>query len=155
MRIRLHKVSDERYRLEVHRADGSCERRDNETRSLLRHDLMHVAVEREAGLATGFWGRLAAGATLAELDQVDLSPPAAADAELAAIERVVGVLHDGGKGRSPAQLVEALRRMAASGGGALPTWVDEPTVTRVLARYASLRGAWQATRFGAALELEW
>lgn len=158
LRIRFHKLSDARHRLELRRADGTEERRELETRSLLRHDLMHYAVERAAGVASGFWGRLAGGASLTAVGELDLrsmTDGPADDQELAVIERLVGVLHDGGRGRPAAELVAALDQSAADAGTPLPTWVTEDLVARALTTYATLIGRWRATGFGSAMELVW
>ena len=58
VRLSFVKMTDERHALEVVRDDGRRERVECETRSYLMHDLLHFAVESEAG---GLWGRLAAG----------------------------------------------------------------------------------------------
>lgn len=68
MRTLLHKLSDDRHGLEIVRPDGSSERAECETRSYLQHDHLHYALEREAGLAGGFWGDLARGETLAAMN---------------------------------------------------------------------------------------
>jgi hypothetical protein len=68
MRIRLRKLSEERHELAISRDGASWETAECETRSYLTHDLLHYAVEAEAGVQSGFWGRLASGATLAEMN---------------------------------------------------------------------------------------
>jgi hypothetical protein len=60
LRIAFHKISGQRHALEIVRAGGRRERVECETRSYLTHDLLHYAVEAEACLQDGFWGRLAA-----------------------------------------------------------------------------------------------
>jgi hypothetical protein len=67
LRIRIHKLNDEQHRLEIVRADGRCEEVLCETRSYLRHDFLHYAVESSAALTSGFWGLLASGTTLARM----------------------------------------------------------------------------------------
>ncbi len=52
--LRFTKLSDERHRFEYRRPDGTGEAIEMETRSLLRHDLLHFALEREAGLRGSF-----------------------------------------------------------------------------------------------------
>lgn len=49
-----------------------------ETRSYLVHDLLHYAVESEAGLSGGFWGNLARGKTLADMNDLRRTPGAPA-----------------------------------------------------------------------------
>jgi hypothetical protein len=75
MRILLTKLNDASHRFEIVRADGSGERAELETRSTLLHDLVHYAVEAQAGLTSAFFGRLASGDALAELADRGPFPP--------------------------------------------------------------------------------
>lgn len=154
MRIVFHKISDERHVLEIVRAEGSSERVECETRSYLAHDLLHYAVEREAKLETGFWGALAAGHTLAAMNDRSL-PMGEMSADLAAIEQIVGALHAGTKGRPASELVAGLRRFAESLEQSLPSWVTESLVTRVVDHVRRLQGRWKATAYGEGMELDW
>ena len=74
-----------------------------ETRSLLRHDLLHYAVEAEAKLEDGFWGNLARGRRVDELGTMADGGP-----ELLAIERLVGALDSAAKGLEAAAVVAAV-----------------------------------------------
>ena len=67
MKIAFHKIDAERHALVIERG-GRTERVECETRSYLVHDLLHYAVESEAGLDGGFWGHLARGKTLADMN---------------------------------------------------------------------------------------
>jgi hypothetical protein len=100
MRIRFRKLSDERHELAISRDAASWESVECETRSYLTHDLLHYAVEAEAGVQSGFWGRLAAGATLGEMND----RTRAMGDEMAAIEQLVGALTASVKGRSAAEV---------------------------------------------------
>jgi len=151
MLITFRKVSDERHLLEVAWDDGRREGMDCETRSYLTHDLLHYAVEAEAGIQTGFWGRLAAGASLAEMN--DRTKPM--DPEMAAIEQVVGALSASVKGRSAAGVVAGMRRFADSLDATMPEWLTEAFVQGVQERMRRLMGRWKATPYGASMELEW
>ena len=154
MRVSFVKLSDEQHALEVVRADGRRERVVCETRSTLLHDFLHFAVESEGELKGGFWGRLAQGTTLAEMN--DRKRPAGPEsAELAAIERLVGALHGATKGRSAEELVFGMRRFATSLGASLPDWLTESFVARVKERLRQLRGRWNATPYGASMDLDW
>jgi hypothetical protein len=77
MEVRLTKLSDHRHAVAVVRDDGSGERAEVDSRSFLRHDLAHFAVESELGLTGGYWGSVAAGAPLdgfgLDGDQIDLA----------------------------------------------------------------------------------
>ncbi len=160
MRIEFRKLSDDQHELAIVRANGAPESVVCETRSTLAHDLLHYAVEAEAGLAGGFWARLAAGRTLAEMNDRGGgmgagAGDAAAAAELAAIERLVGALHRVTKGQAAGDLVAGLRRFAASLGTTIPPWLTEPLVEAVEGRMRRLVGRWRATRHGEAMDLDW
>ena len=107
MRIVFRKISDERHTLEIVRADGRREEVDCETRSLLVHDLLHLAVESEAKVTVGFWGNLAKGRTLADMNDRTGKAMAAEAPEMAVIERLVGSLSGAVKGRTAAEMVAA------------------------------------------------
>jgi hypothetical protein len=146
VRIAFRKVSDERHVLEIHRAD-QIETVACETRSYLVHDLLHYAVEAEVNTSVGIWGRLAAGRTLAELnDRNEIAMTM--EGELGMIERVVGILTAAVKG-GPAAVVPA------SSQADMPSWVDEAFVVAVQERMRHLLGCWRATPFGSTMELAW
>ena len=154
MRVSFVKISDERHVLEVVREDGRRERVECETRSYFLHDLLHFAVESEAGLTGGFWGRLAAGMTLEEMN--DRSRPLGPESpELSAIEQLVGALHGATKGRSSEELVAGVRRFAEALDQGLPDWLTEPFVDRVKERLRRLSGHWNATPYGRSMDLDW
>ena len=88
MKIRFERIDDARHRLTVDHDTAVCE-----TKSLLLHDFLHYAIEKEAGLETGFWGTLASGRTFAELRQYS-------NPDLAVVEKIVGALHPSTKGWS-------------------------------------------------------
>jgi hypothetical protein len=110
-------------------------------------------VESEAKTQAGFWGSLARGRTLAELN--DRTRPFDDSAELAAIEQVVGALHGTTKGVAPVELVAGIRRFATSVDATLPDWLTVELVARVEERMRRLRGHWNATSFGERMELDW
>lgn len=143
MQIRFHKVSDERHVLEVIRADGTTERRDCETRSFLMHDLLHYAVEREAGLEVGFWGTLAAATEMSE------------NPDLMVVEKVVGVLHGLTRQRPAAEIAAAVRVYGEARGEPMPAWLTDALIDAVQERMRQLRGHWMATPYGGVMELAW
>jgi hypothetical protein len=154
MRIRFVKITDEQHALELDRSDGHSERVLCETRSCLLHDFLHLAVESEAGVSGGFWGKLAAGTTLAAMND-RMRPITPGDEELVAIERVVGALHGMTKGQTPSVLVAGLRRYAEAVDTRLPDWLDEELVSRAEERVRQFVGHWKATPYGATMEVEW
>jgi hypothetical protein len=155
VRVLFRKLSDDRHVLEIVRDDGRREHVECETRSYLVHDLLHYAVESEAGVKTGFWGNLAAGKTLADMN--DRSGGAMQDRapEMAIIERLVGSLTAAVKGRSAAEMVAALDQYAAALGSTNPDWLTEPFVLAVQERMRQLLGHWRATPYGGTMELHW
>jgi hypothetical protein len=155
VRIALYKRSNERHTLEIVRDDGSAERVECETRSCLLHDLLHYAVESEARLHTGFWGMLERGTTLAEMGDREKPLMAAAGQELAAIERIVGALHNVTKGHSTSDMFVAIERFLQASGAPSPEWLNEAFIHAVQARMRRLHGHWKATPFGGAMQLEW
>jgi hypothetical protein len=155
MRISFRKLSNTQHALEIRRADGQHEAVQCETRSYLTHDLLHYAVESEAALDGGFWGNLAAGKTLADMnDRTGASMPDSAG-EMAAIEQIVGALSSAVKGVPAERLVETLRRNAAALARPLPDWFDEAFIEAVQERMRRLLGHWNATPFGAEMQLAW
>ena len=139
--------------LELRRADGRTESVECESRSYLLHDLLHYAVESEARLGGGFWGNLAAGKTLAQMNDRTGAGMADVAGEMGAIERIVGALHQTTKGRSPLDIVAAVRRFYESIGEQAPVWLTEALIDAVQGRMRSLQGAWRATPRGGRLEL--
>ena len=155
MRIIFRKLSGEQHELALVRPDGRRESALCETRSLLMHDFIHYVVEGAARLETGFWGRLAQGRSLAEMNDRAGLPAADEAAEMAVVEQFVGALSGAAKGVSAADLVARLARYAAATGVPVPAWLTEPVVVEAQERLRHLVGAWRATPPGGALELGW
>lgn len=155
MEILLHKRTDTQHTLEIRRPRGATETIACDTRSFLLHDLLHYAVETEAGLEGGFWGLLASGKTLA--DMADRSGAALAEAHpgLMEIERVVGWLTGVAKGVPADALLAQLAHNDGVPGFSLPAWVDAPYITAVQARMRALLGQWRATPFGGTMRLSY
>lgn len=65
MQIVFTKISDHRHAVSVVRDDGSHDCVELNSRSFLRHDFAHFAVESEIPLLAGYWGSVADGAPLA------------------------------------------------------------------------------------------
>ena len=155
MRILLHKLSDERHVLQIIRADGRSEQVDCETRSYLYHDLLHYAVEAEAHLEGGFWGNLAAGKTLAQMNDRTGKAMQAEAPQMMAIEQVVGALSGIAKGRSADAIFAAVHDAATSAGVAFAPWLTSELASAVQERMRRLLGHWKATPYGEAMTLPW
>lgn len=147
MLIVLTKLDDQRHRLEIRRDDGSAESVELETRSLLLHDLVHYAVEAEAGIEDGFWGLLARGVSMSALSDRTLTQPLSPGIVLA--EKLVGPMQSVWNGR-----LEASRYLEHAAPTA-PGIVDAAFVERVRARLRALWGHWRATPFRSPMELRW
>jgi hypothetical protein len=155
MHILFRKLPGPHHELVIVRSDGRRESVLCETRSTLLHDFIHHAVEGAAHIESGFWGRLAAGRTLAEMnDRAGLPSPDEA-AEMATVERFVGALSGATKGVPAAELVAGITRYAAGTQEAVPPWLTEAVVLEAQERLRRLVGAWRATPPGAAVELDW
>lgn len=135
------------------RADGSVESVVLETRSYLRHDLAHLAVELELGLDDGFFGSVAAGAPLvvgrdgAGRDASGPAPAASASAMVA--EQLAARLQTAWKhDLGPDALHDVLEAVA-------PELISAETSARVWRRMRALQGNWAATRHGTSMVVEW
>ncbi len=109
----------------------------------------------------GFWGSLAAGATLADMNQPEPvaerqrgmrreMPPS-----MAIIERVVGAMSGITRGQAPADLVAGFHRFATSLGADVPAWLTEPMMRSAAERMRRLIGEWRALRPGQSMTLDW
>src|SRR5690606_5453430 len=152
MRIAFHKVSGDQHVLEVVHEGGQRESVECETRSYLMHDLLHYALEAEANLATGVWGSLASGKTLAELNTRD-GLPVATGPDMLMIEQLAGALSGVMKGQSGEAFLEGLRQNADALAWSIPDWLTPRFVEAVRERMRQLLGRWNATSFGGTLEL--
>jgi hypothetical protein len=119
------------------------------------HDLLHYAAEAEAGLENGFWGNLAKGKTLEEMNDRTGKALLAESPDIMVIERVVGVLSGLAKGRAPEELAEGFQSYAASIGSDVPAWLTVPFLSAVAERMRQLVGRWNATPYGETMELTW
>lgn len=141
MHIRFEKLSDRRQRLEVTRCDGSVEAAELDSRSFLRHDLAHLAVELEVPFVRGFWGSVAGGASVGGV--------ALTGADVMAAEALAGPVQTLLRtGVTPERVLALLERVA-------PERASAELAERIAERARRLLGQWRATPYGAALELDW
>lgn len=149
LKIAFTRLDPQRHRVSIVRPDGSAESRDLETRSFLLHDLIHYAVESEAGVRTGFYGTLAAGAGFAASEPLD--------GDRLVIEQIVGAFTGALKETpppAPESLVAAVSAFIAATGGRAPTWLTTDYVVAVRRRLREVEGTWRATPFGETMQLE-
>jgi hypothetical protein len=148
--ITLTKRSNDRHVLCVTRIDGSAETRELTSREFLFHDLLHFAVEAEAGLAESFYGSLANGAHLDALSR----RAAPVSGEALVTERIIGVLTGAIKGDvRPREAITAAANLFGAHGEPLPDWFTESFVDRVRERMRQLIGEWKAVPFGGSMTL--
>jgi hypothetical protein len=154
MLIRLTRLTNERHRLEFVRDDGSSEARDLETRSALLHDLVHYAVETEAGLRGSFYGQVAGGKTYEALTEEPSTDPEAMQTE-AVVARIQGLSKNDAWSRADAaDIAESIAAGFHSLGQAPPAWLTADLIGRVRERLRRVQGRWRATTFHETLELD-
>lgn len=151
--LRFTRVSPTHHRFEYRRPDGTGEAIEMETRSFLFHDLLHYAVESEAGLKGSFYGILG---KIGGYEELSVAGGAALGGEIAITERVVGALtgalqqEDLDAEDFVAQVTEYLDIFEERA----PRWFTPAFIAAVRERMRQLTGRWKATPFGEAMELE-
>jgi hypothetical protein len=151
--VRFTRVSPDAHRFEYRLPNGDGEVVELETRSALYHDLLHFAVETEAGLRGSFYGLLAKVGGYAELT---VSGGAALGGEIAITEALVGALTGAFKEETldPAAFIEGFGDYLGLFEARRPAWLTEEFLVAVKARMRALEGQWRATPFGQTMELE-
>ncbi len=157
MRILLKKMTNERHVLEILRKDGSRESVELETKSFWLHDLVHMAVESEARIQNGFWGLLASGKTLSDMNDRTGKVLKGRAETLMAVEMLVSIL-TGSLSAAPQDAVAANVRAAFISAGrreGVPDWLTDEFVARARERLRRLVGHWNGTPFGETMEILW
>jgi hypothetical protein len=155
MKILFTRLTNETHRLECIREDGSKESAELETKSLLKHDLIHLAVEKEAGLKESFWGLVSQGKTFADLSpQKMMEDKMMVNTELAKTEMVVGLMtgflsHDA----KAEDILLSAKSIFEGSRITLPSYLTADFMERVKTRYRSLSGQLNGTPFHETIEL--
>ena len=151
--LKFTKLTPERHRFEYRRADGTGEAIEMETRSLLAHDLIHYAVESEAGLRGSFYGILG---KIGGYEELTVSGGAALGGEVAITERIVGALQGalGDDNLDEATFLARVAEYLELFDERAPRWFTAPFVAAVRERMRQLTGRWKATPFGETMELQ-
>jgi hypothetical protein len=125
----------------VERADGTIESVELDSRSFLRHDLAHFAVEFELGLSEGVWGSVARGGTLSGggLDGDDMALAETVSGPMQIMMRTSA---------AATEIYDVLCRVAPGNG-------SMDLAERLHARLRALAGHWAATPYGGEMELMW
>lgn len=141
MKIVFRKISNEEHSVHIMRSDGSTDSAILNSRSFLRHDLAHLAVESEVPLIRGYWGSVAAGASLTGLE---IRGP-----DIATAESLSGP-------------VQTLMRVEADEGAYFaillkirPDLATTELASRIREKGRQLQGHWKATAFGGEMVTEW
>jgi hypothetical protein len=141
MRILITKISQDEHKIEVYRQDGSRDSSVLNSRSFLRHDFAHFAVEAEIPIEMGYWGLVAAGASL--------SGEGFAGKDIALAETMAGPIQTLIRTEAaPDKYLEILER-------ALPQIATLDLAERIFNRARSLTGQWRATPFGSTMSIAW
>lgn len=120
------------------------------------HDLLHYAVESTIGTQGGFWGSLARGKTLANLNDRTGAAMEGAGEMLGLVEGTVGMMSGVIKnGVPPADAVAAHRRYQEQLGQAPMPWFTEGFIAEVREKMRRLQGRWRATPYGRCVEILW
>ncbi len=151
MQIRLI-PRQRRNHLTCVREDGSFTHADLGP-GLPHHDLAHFVVERAFGLRRGFFGHIAAGYTMQELNQKDVIqrlPPEAWHAEVLA--RALGSLETGAC--TPGQFGTLIEAELGAGCPARLLGLTAERAQELLAEHRTLMARYESLAPGESLELE-
>jgi hypothetical protein len=148
--VSLTRVSNTHHTFSYTRPDGRGETLTLETKSFLFHDLLHYAVESEAGLRDSFFGKLARSESYDALT----GPEVSYAGEIGMTEKIVGGLTGYMKAEQPPEVFLAgIRTWAEASGDEVPAWLTRAFVVNVKERMRKLQGAWKALPFGATMTL--
>lgn len=148
--VKLTRISPTQHSFTYERPDGTGETLELDTRSFLLHDLLHFAVETEAGLKHSFYGNLAASGGYENLAAMNGS----AGGEIGLTERIVGAFTGVIKGDvDPKTFLDLFDNLLNASEEKRPVWLTEDFVTRVKERMRKLQGEWNGTPFGQSMEL--
>jgi hypothetical protein len=152
MALTLHftRLSDDQHRFDYVRADGTGESVELESRSFAIHDLLHFAVEREAGLRGSFYGLLDRIGGYAELSL----GAGALGGEMQLTQTIVGSLSGSLSDEVTAEaLAEQVRGRFADMDMRAPRWLTAAFVEAVRERMGRLTAEWYATPPGGTMTL--
>ena len=150
--LRFTRLAPTHHRFEYLRADGSGEVVEMESEDLLFHDLLHYAVESEAGLKGSFYGILG---KIGGYEEFSVAGGAALGGEIAITERVVGALAEAMRemGLDDAAFVATVLENLALHGERGPRWLTPAFILAARERMRRLLTRWDATTPGETMEL--
>lgn len=143
MDIYIEKLSAEEHRVSIRRLDGSKGSISLNSRSFLRHDFAHFAVESEVPIKMGYWGSVAAGAPLSG-EGLNLE-----DEDLSLAEKLAGPVQTLIRLEAkPAKYLDALEQLQ-------PELANMELAERIYECARRLAGHWRATPFGETMQFSW
>lgn len=166
MQITITKGSTE-DRIAIVRSDGSLAETRFPKKGPVPHDAVHWFVERELGLANGFWGMVAAGRHPEEIQEIAKAAghasakragaPDAAIVELLQAERLVECFEADlwSPGGASADLVALGETACAYSHVPAPAGFDEAAAERICGGLAAFAQIWTAAPQGHSATLEW
>lgn len=141
MDIVFTKLSDVEHKVSIRRADDSEESTWLNSRSFLRHDLAHFAVESEIPIPRGYWGSVACGASLDGM-MIRGSDILLAETLAGPVQTLMRTEADA------AHFFSVLVRIQ-------PELISEELAARIHAHGRRLEGHWQATPYGGEMRVNW
>ena len=141
MKIVFKKNSDDEHVVKVFRRDNSTEEVILNSRSFLRHDFAHLAIEMEIPLNAGYWGSVSAGAAL---DGKSLAGDEIAIAESLAGPIQALIRTDAG--------IDAYKDILHT---MQPQLASRDLAERIHERARQLLGNWRATAYGSEMHIDW
>ncbi len=148
--VTLTHISNTHHTFAYSRPDGRGETLTLETKSFLFHDLLHFAVESEAGLTDSFYAKLERSESYAALT----GPDVRYEGEIGLTEKIVGGLTGYLKTeQAPETFLSAMRNWTDATGEPLPAWLTADFVRRIRERMRKLQGEWKALPFGKSMTL--
>ena len=141
MDIVFTKISDEQHSVQVCRADNSIEKIVLNSRSFLRHDLAHLAVEMEIPLRFGYWGSVAAGTSLSgkEFSGNDIHIAESLSGPMQTLMRTEAGVDE---------YVDVLNKIQSK-------LASVDLAERIHEQVRQFRGHWKATAYGDEMHLVW
>ena len=140
MQILLTKISAERHSVRVIRKDGSQDQAELNTRSFLRHDFAHYAVEAEVPFPLGYWGSVAAGTPLGGTIE---------SAEIWLAEALAGQV------QTLMRIDAGVSEYLAALNSVVPDIASNDLAERIHERIRQLRGHWQGTPYAGEMSIVW
>jgi hypothetical protein len=142
--LRFTRLSATRHRFNYRRDDGTGETIEMESEGLLFHDLLHLALEGEAGLKGSFYGLLD---KIGGYEELTVNGGAALGGEVAITERVAGAIADALRDPDLAEddFAERVVEELSIHGERPPRWLTPALIGAVRARMIGLIALWQAT----------